>query len=201
MKEYGINLNLGSVNNLHKHNFSVSRDMRETITGHTGKVIWFTGLSGSGKSTIANEFDKVLNGRGYKTYILDGDNIRMGLNRDLGFSPSDRKENIRRISEVAKLFADSGKVVMTAFISPYSDDRNEARKLIGEDFIEIFVNTPIDECIQRDPKGLYKKALNGEIKGFTGIDAPYENPQNPDIEIKNMTIDESVNFIINSLKI
>ena len=124
----------------------------------------------------------------------------MGLNKDLGFSPKDRKENIRRISEVAKLFADSGKVVMTAFISPYNDDRYEARKLIGEDFIEIFVNTPIDECIERDPKGLYKKALNGEIKGFTGIDAPYQEPQNPEIEIKGMTVEESVNFIINKLK-
>ena len=125
----------------------------------------------------------------------------MGLNIDLGFSPDDRKENIRRISEVAKLFADSGKVVMTAFISPYSNDRNEARKLIGDDFIEIFVNTSIEECIERDPKGLYKKALNGEIKGFTGIDAPYEEPQNAEIEIKNMTINESVNFIFNKLEI
>ena len=125
----------------------------------------------------------------------------MGLNKDLGFLPEDRKENIRRISEVAKLFADSGKIVMTAFISPYSNDRDEARKLIGNDFVEIYVNTSLDQCIERDPKGLYKKALNGDIKGFTGIDAPYEEPQNPEIEIKNMTIDESVNFIFNKLKI
>jgi len=187
--------------NLTKHSFTVSRKKREQICGHKGKVLWFTGLSGSGKSTLANALDEKLNSNNYNTYILDGDNVRMGLNKDLGFSPEDRKENIRRISEVAKLFADSGKVVMTAFISPYNDDRDEARKLIGDDFIEIFVNTSIDECIKRDPKGLYKKAINGEIKGFTGIDAPYEEPQNPEIEIKSMTIDESVNFIINSLKI
>jgi len=150
---------------------------------------------------LANALDKELNSKKYNTYILDGDNVRMGLNKDLGFSPQDRKENIRRISEVAKLFADSGKIVMTAFISPYSEDRDEARKLIGDDFIEIFVNTSIDECIERDPKGLYKKALNGEIKGFTGIDAPYQEPQNAEIEIKDMTIEESVNFISNKIKI
>ena len=187
--------------NLTKHGFTISREQREKITGHPGRVLWFTGLSGSGKSTIANALDEVLNGRNLKTYILDGDNIRMGLNGDLGFTPEDRKENIRRISEVAKLFADSGKIVMTAFISPYSDDRDEARKLIGDDFIEIFVNTSIEECIERDPKGLYKKALNGEIKGFTGIDAPYEEPKNAEIEIKNMSIEDSVDFIINKLKL
>ena len=186
--------------NLTKHNFSVSRQKREQICGHGGKVLWFTGLSGSGKSTLANAIDVRLNSDKYNTYILDGDNVRMGLNKDLGFSPEDRKENIRRISEVAKLFADSGKVVMTAFISPYCKDRDQARKLIGDDFIEIYVNTSLDECIKRDPKGLYKKALNGEIKGFTGIDAPYEEPQNPEVEIKNMTIEESVNFIIKKLK-
>ena len=185
--------------NLSKHSLTVSRENREQICGHKGKVLWFTGLSGSGKSTLANALDEKLNSNNFNTYILDGDNIRIGLNKDLGFSPQDRKENIRRISEVAKLFADSGKVVMTAFISPYLDDRNEARKLIGDDFLEIFVNTSLDECISRDPKGLYKKALAGEIKGFTGIDAPYEEPQNPEIEINNMTIEESVNFIFNKL--
>ena len=187
--------------NLTKHSFTVNREKREQICGHKGKVLWFTGLSGSGKSTLANALDDKLNSNNFNTYILDGDNVRMGLNKDLGFSPEDRKENIRRISEVAKLFADSGKVVMTAFISPYSKDRDQARKLIGDDFIEIFVNTSLDECIKRDPKGLYKKALNGEIKGFTGIDAPYEEPKNPELEIKNMNIEESVNFIINKLKI
>jgi adenylylsulfate kinase len=187
--------------NLTKHNFSVSREQREQISGHKGKVLWFTGLSGSGKSTLANALDEKLNSKKYNTYILDGDNVRMGLNKDLGFSPEARKENIRRISEVAKLFADSGKIVMTAFISPYTNDRNEARKLIGDDFIEIFVNTSLDICIERDPKGLYKKAIAGEIKGFTGIDAPYQEPQNAEIEIKYMTIEESVNFILNKLKI
>ena len=187
--------------NLTKHNFSVSREQREQIAGHKGKVLWFTGLSGSGKSTLANALDEKLNSKKYNTYILDGDNVRMGLNKDLGFSPDDRKENIRRISEVAKLFADSGKVVMTAFISPYTADRNEARNLIGNDFVEIYVNTSLDQCIERDPKGLYKKALNGEIKGFTGIDAPYEEPKNAEIEIKNMSIEDSVDFIINKLKL
>tara|TARA_B100001564_G_scaffold333232_1_gene320738 strand:+ start:60 stop:632 length:573 start_codon:yes stop_codon:yes gene_type:complete len=186
--------------NLTKHSFNVSREKREQICGHKGKVLWFTGLSGSGKSTLANSLDEKLNSKNYNTYILDGDNVRMGLNKDLGFSPEDRKENIRRISEVAKLFADSGKVVMTAFISPYNDDRYEARKLIGADFIEIFVNTPIDECIERDPKGLYKKALNGEIKGFTGIDAPYQEPEDAEIEIKSLSIEESIDLIIKKLK-
>tara|TARA_B100000524_G_scaffold347634_1_gene250048 strand:- start:1343 stop:1915 length:573 start_codon:yes stop_codon:yes gene_type:complete len=187
--------------NLTKHYFTVSRKQRELICGHKGKVLWFTGLSASGKSTLANALDKKLNLKKYSTYILDGDNVRMGLNKDLGFAAEDRKENIRRISEVAKLFADSGKIVMTAFISPYEDDRKEARKLIGDDFVEIFVNTSIDECIKRDPKGLYKKAINGEITGFTGIDAPYENPVKPEIELKNLTISQSVEFIISKLKL
>ena len=186
--------------NLTKHSFTVSREKREQICGHKGKVLWFTGLSGSGKSTLANALDEKLNSKKYNTYILDGDNVRMGLNKDLGLSPEDRKENIRRISEVAKLFADSGKIVMTAFISPYYKDRDEARKLIGDDFIEIFVNTSIDKCIERDPKGLYKKALNGEIKGFTGIDAPYQEPEDAEIEIKNLSIEESINLIIKKLK-
>ena len=193
-------INYKMATNLTKHNFLVSREQREQISGHKGKVLWFTGLSGSGKSTLANALDEKLNSKKYNTYILDGDNVRMGLNKDLGFSPEDRKENIRRISEVAKLFADSGKIVMTAFISPYSKDRDEARKLIGDDFIEIFVNTSIDECIERDPKGLYKKALNGEIKGFTGIDAPYQDPLKAEIKIQNMSVEESIDLIINKLK-
>ena len=185
--------------NITKHNFLVTRSQREKINGNKGKVIWFTGLSGSGKSTIANELDVVLNGRGLKTYILDGDNVRMGLNVDLGFSPDDRKENIRRITEVSKLFADSGTIVLTAFISPYKIDRDTAREIIGEDFIEVFVNTPLEECEKRDPKGLYKKARSGEILGFTGIDAPYEKPINPEIILNNLSIDESVNYLINYL--
>ena len=186
--------------NLINHNFLVSRDQREKINGHPGIVIWFTGLSASGKSTIANALDVELNKRGLRTYILDGDNVRMGLNKDLGFSPESRKENIRRISEVAKLFADSGTIVMTAFISPYKKDRESARDVIGSDYIEVFVNTPIDDCINRDPKGLYKKAIAGEIKGFTGIDAPYEEPLNPEINLENLSIEKSVEILINYLK-
>ena len=185
--------------NITKHNFLVTREQREKNNGHPGLVIWFTGLSGSGKSTIANELDLELNSRGLKTYVLDGDNVRMDLNKDLGFSPKDRKENIRRISEVAKLFADSGTIVMTAFISPYSEDRKSARNVIGSDFIEVFVNTPIEECIKRDPKGLYKKAIAGEIKGFTGIDAPYEEPLSPEICLSNLSINDSVEILIDYL--
>ena len=186
--------------NLTKNNFLVSRNQREKVSGHPGKVIWFTGLSASGKSTIANALDLELNKRGLRTYILDGDNVRMRLNKDLGFSPESRKENIRRISEVAKLFADSGTIVMTAFISPYREDRKSAREVIGSDYVEVFVNTPVEECINRDPKGLYKKAIAGEIKGFTGIDAPYEEPLNPEINLKNLSIEKSVEILINYLK-
>ena len=186
--------------NLTKNNFLVSRNQREKVSGHPGKVIWFTGLSASGKSTIANALDLELNKRGLRTYILDGDNVRMGLNKDLGFSPESRKENIRRICEVAKLFADSGTIVMTAFISPYREDRKSAREVIGSDYVEVFVNTPVEECINRDPKGLYKKAIAGEIKGFTGIDAPYEEPLNPEINLENLSIEKSAEILINYLK-
>ena len=186
--------------NLTKHNFLVSREQRERNNGHPGIVIWFTGLPGSGKSTIANKLDVELNKRGLKTYILDGDNVRMGLNKDLGFSPESRKENIRRISEVAKLFADSGTIVMTAFISPYREDRDSARGVIGSDYFEVFVNTPIEECIKRDPKGLYKKAIASKIKGFTGIDAPYEEPLSPEISLCNLSIEDSVAVLIECLR-
>ncbi len=186
--------------NLTKHSFLVSRQQRESNNGHPGLVVWFTGLSGSGKSTIANELDVELNKRGLRTYILDGDNVRMGLNKDLGFSPESRKENIRRISEVAKLFADSGAIVMTAFISPYREDRDSARDVIGRDHVEVFVNTPIEECIKRDPKGLYKKAIAGEIKGFTGIDAPYEQPLSPEISLDNLSIEDSLAVLMGFLR-
>ena len=186
--------------NLTKHSFLVSRQQRESNNGHPGLVVWFTGLSGSGKSTIANELDVELNKRGLRTYILDGDNVRMGLNKDLGFSPESRKENIRRISEVAKLFADSGAIVMTAFISPYREDRDSARDVIGRDYVEVFVNTPIKECIKRDPKGLYKKAIAGEIKGFTGIDAPYEEPLSPEISLDNLSIEDSLAVLMDLLR-
>jgi adenylylsulfate kinase len=186
--------------NLTKHSFLVTRQQRESNNGHPGLVVWFTGLSGSGKSTIANELDVELNKRGLRTYILDGDNVRMGLNKDLGFSPESRKENIRRISEVAKLFADSGAIVMTAFISPYREDRDSARDVIGKDYVEVFVNTPIKECIKRDPKGLYKKAIAGEIKGFTGIDAPYEQPLSPEISLDNLSIEDSLALLMDLLR-
>ena len=179
--------------NLTKHGFTVSRKQRELLNrdNHKGMVIWFTGLSGSGKSTLSNMIDENLNIAGFQTYLLDGDNIRMGLNKDLGFSPDDRKENIRRIAEVSKLFVDSGKIVITAFISPYEEDRQMARDIIGEDYIEIFLDVPLSICEIRDPKGLYKKARSGEIKGFTGIDAPYEEPKDPEIHIKVDNVEES----------
>ena len=174
-----------TTDNLHFHKHRVSRELKELRNDHKSKVIWFTGLSGSGKSTVANATEKLLHDMGLQTYILDGDNVRIGLNKDLGFSPQDRTENIRRITEVAKLFADSGSIVLTAFISPYREDRNSAREIISdEDFIEVFVKADLSVCESRDPKGLYKKARSGEIKGFTGIDAPYEEPINPELVVE-----------------
>lgn len=182
--------------NIHKYSFSVTRENREAISGHKAMVLWFTGLSASGKSTIANNVEKELNKKQYNSYILDGDNVRSGLNKDLGFSPADRNENIRRIIEVSKLFVDSGKIVLCSFISPYRNDREMARQILGEHFVEIFVNTPIEECIKRDPKGLYKMAISGEIKNFTGVSAPYEKPLMPEILIENLSLKESVKKII-----
>lgn len=182
--------------NIHKYSFSVTRENREVISGHKAMVLWFTGLSASGKSTIANNVEKELNKKQYNSYILDGDNVRSGLNKDLGFSPADRNENIRRIIEVSKLFVDSGKIVLCSFISPYRNDREMAREILGEHFVEIFVNTPIEECIKRDPKGLYKMAISGEIKNFTGVSAPYEKPLMPEILIENLSLKESVKKII-----
>ena len=152
--------------------------MRAQIKGHTGKCIWFTGYLGSGKSTLANALEVELNGRGYHTMLLDGDNLRHGLCKDLGMSEADRAENIRRIGEVARLFAEAGIIVITAFISPFRKDRDNVRALFDEDgFIEVHVDTPLDVCEQRDPKGLYQKAREGKIKDFTGIDSPYEAPR------------------------
>ena len=182
--------------NIHKYSFSVTRENREAISGHKAMVLWFTGLSASGKSTIANNVEKELNKKQYNSYILDGDNVRSGLNKDLGFSPADRNENIRRIIEVSKLFVDSGKIVLCSFISPYRNDREMAREILGEHFVEIFVNTPIEECIKRDPKGLYKMAFSGEIRNFTGVSAPYEKPLMPEILIENLSLKESVKKII-----
>jgi adenylyl-sulfate kinase len=183
------------------HPHKVSREEREKIKNQKGCVIWFTGLSGSGKSTIANEVETQLNKLGYHTYLLDGDNIRHGLNKDLGFNENDRRENIRRISEVAKLFVDAGLITITAFISPFKEDRKKARNIIKEDFIEVFIDTPFEECVKRDPKGLYKKALNGEIKNFTGLDSPYEAPENPEIHIRTteMSVEEAAKKIVDYL--
>ncbi|WP_112478462.1 adenylyl-sulfate kinase [Vibrio variabilis] len=167
------------------HLASVSHNERVSQLGQKPAILWFTGLSGSGKSTIANAVDKMLFDLGIKTYLLDGDNIRHGLNGDLGFSDNDRVENIRRVSEVAKLFVDAGIIVSTAFISPFTSDRKIARDLVdSSQFIEIFIDTPLDICEARDPKGLYKKARAGEIKHFTGISSAYEEPIAPEIHVK-----------------
>ncbi|MBP6645488.1 MAG: sulfate adenylyltransferase subunit CysN [Burkholderiaceae bacterium] len=170
--------------NVHKQALSITRAEREKLNGHKGKVVWFTGLSGSGKSTVANALEVALNAKGQRTYLLDGDNIRQGLNKDLGFTEADRVENIRRIAEVAKLMMDAGMIVMTAFISPYRRERDMARQLIGdENFVEVFVNTPIEVCEQRDVKGLYKKARLGQIPNFTGVNSAYEVPQDHHLEL------------------
>ena len=188
--------------NIHYHKHRVPRELKEKRNKHKSRVLWFTGLSGSGKSTVANATEKLLYEMGLQTYILDGDNVRMGLNKDLGFSAKDRTENIRRITEVAKLFADSGAIVLTAFISPYRADRQNARKIISNnDFIEVFINADLSVCENRDPKGLYKKARAGEIKGFTGIDAPYEAPINPElvIDTNKYNIEASAQIVVDYL--
>jgi adenylylsulfate kinase len=172
--------------NITWHEGHVGREERAKLLKQKGATLWFTGLSGSGKSTIAYTLEHALVQRGTLAYVLDGDNIRHGLNKNLGFSATDREENIRRIGEVAKLFADSGVLTMTSFISPYRADRDKVRALHDEGklpFIEVFVNTPIETCEQRDPKGLYKKARAGQLKGFTGIDDPYEPPLKPELTI------------------
>lgn len=184
------------------HEQYITKIKRETLLNQKPCVLWFTGLSGSGKSTIANAIEVELFKKNRKTYLLDGDNIRHGLNKDLGFLESDRIENIRRIGEVSKLFVDSGLIVLTAFISPFKSDRQIARSLVEYDeFIEVFIDTPLEICESRDPKGLYKKARNGAIKNFTGIDSPYEIPQNPEIHIKteNKSIQECVDIILSHL--
>lgn len=166
------------------HQGNVTRGDREKINGHKACTVWLTGLSGSGKSTIAVDLEKRLWERGIRAYILDGDNIRHGLNKNLGFSPEDRTENIRRIGEVAKLFTEAGVVALTAFISPYRADRDQVRKIMADgDFVEVHVDCPVEVCEQRDVKGLYKKARAGEIKEFTGISAPYEAPEKPELTI------------------
>lgn len=188
--------------NITWHEQQVSRESRERIKGHRGAVIWFTGLSASGKSSIANAVDALLHQRGVHTYVLDGDNVRHGLNKNLGFSAEDRAENIRRIGEVAKLMADSGLITLTAFISPYRVDRDNVRDLLNQgEFVEVLCQASIETCEARDPKGLYKKARAGEIKGFTGIDDPYEAPATPELVLDsdNKDIDTLANEVIGFL--
>lgn len=184
------------------HDTNITKDDRNSLLNQKPCVLWFTGLSGSGKSTIANAVERKLFNKSRKTYLLDGDNVRHGLNKDLGFLESDRIENIRRIGEVSKLFVDAGLIVLTAFISPFKSDRQIAKSLVGYDeFIEIFIDTPLEICEERDSKGFYKKARSGAIKNFTGIDSPYEKPENPQIHIKTAknTVEECVDIIINHL--
>lgn len=184
------------------HKQTLSKEERGTLKHQRPCILWFTGLSGAGKSTVANALEQALHQRGYHTYLLDGDNVRHGLNKNLGFSAEDREENIRRIGEVAKLFVDGGTIVLTAFISPYRRDRELVRELVDEgEFVEVFVDTPLNVCEDRDPKGLYKKARAGEIKGFTGIDDPYEAPDRPEITLHTdrKSIEESVVQILEEL--
>jgi len=195
---------MGKSSNVTWHETHVGRSDRESRRGHKGATIWFTGLSGSGKSTIANEVDRRLYEQGRFSYVLDGDNVRHGMNGDLGFSPEDRTENIRRIGEVAKLFVDAGALVLTAFISPYREDRDRVRNIADRpgDFIEVFVECALDVCEERDPKGLYKKARSGEIPNFTGISAPYEEPEQAEITVNtaDMSVVETVDVIIEYLR-
>ncbi|NSL52239.1 adenylyl-sulfate kinase [Calidifontibacillus erzurumensis] len=193
---------MGKSTNIVWHETSVTKEDRRKQNNHHSFVIWFTGLSGSGKSTIANALAKKLFEKEIKNYVLDGDNIRHGLNRDLGFSDKDRTENIRRIGEVAKLFVDSGQVVLTAFISPFRTDRELVRNLLEKDeFIEVYVKCPLEDCEKRDPKGLYKKAREGIIPEFTGISSPYEEPIDPEItlETNKYSIDQCVEQLIDYL--
>jgi adenylylsulfate kinase len=196
-------MNNQKATNITWHEHKVSREEREALLKQNGVLLWFTGLSASGKSVVANEVTYRLHQMGKLTYVLDGDNIRHGLNKNLGFSPEDREENIRRISEVGNLFADAGVITTTAFISPYRKDRDFARELLGKSrFVEIYVKASLETCEQRDPKGLYKKAKSGEIKEFTGISAPYEEPLNPEIilDADTMSIEEEADAIIGYLE-
>jgi len=188
--------------NLAKELFLVSRQQKEALNGQKAFVIWLTGLSGAGKSTIARSLEVSLFNNGTRTLILDGDNTRMSINRDLDFSALGRQENIRRVAEMAKLLNDAGVVVITAFISPFKADREMAKAIIGEDcFVEVFIDSPLEVCIERDTKGLYRKALNGELKDFTGISSPYEVPENPILNVNtdSQRLDESVENILSEL--
>ena len=193
---------LNRENQLTWHNMDITRSFREEQLGQTAKTIWFTGLSGSGKSTLANELEKRLAAMGKHTMLLDGDNVRMGLNRNLGFSEADRIGNIRRIAEVSKLMNDAGLIVLTSFISPFAQDRQNAREIIGDAFMEVYVSTPMEECERRDVKGLYKKARNGELDHFTGVTSPYEVPQHADVVVdtSKFSVEACVDQILEQLK-
>lgn len=185
--------------NITWHESGIDKKARRQQNGHYSFVLWFTGLSGSGKSTVANAVAQALFEKNIRNYVLDGDNIRFGLNKNLGFSAEDRTENIRRIGEVSKLFVDSGQVVLTAFISPFKEDRTQVRELLEVDeFVEVYVECPLEECEKRDPKGLYKKARSGEIRDFTGIDSPYEAPENAELVVNtfNQTVEECVETVL-----
>lgn len=185
------------------HNHQVGREDRRRLQNHNSFAIWFTGLSGSGKSTLAGELEKRLYEKGFRTFILDGDNIRSGLNKDLDFSETSRKENIRRIGEVAKLMVDAGCIVLSAFISPFKEERQLVRDLVGEEnYVEVFVNCPLEEAEKRDVKGLYAKARAGEISNFTGISSPFEEPETPDVKVPTheLSIDEGVEIILSTIE-
>lgn len=187
------------VENIKWHSGEINKVAREKLLGQQGMVLWFTGLSGSGKSTIAVEVEKELYRRGKASYRLDGDNLRFGLNKDLGFSAADRQENIRRIGEIAALFVDAGLITLASFISPYKEGREAARQAVGvANFKEIYVKADLETCAQRDPKGLYKKAKKGEIKNFTGVSAPYEKPENPDliVDTEKLNLKQSVELVL-----
>ena len=189
-------------NNIIPHSHQISKNDRKVLNGHPSKVIWFTGLSGSGKSTLASMLEAELHNLGWHTYLLDGDNVRTGLNKGLGFSLDDRTENIRRIGEVSKLFVDAGLVVLCAFVSPLKEDRDRVRSLFPNgEFVEVFVDCPLEVCEQRDVKGLYEKARKGEIKDFTGISSPFESPEHPELTIYSATekLADSVNKLISYL--
>jgi bifunctional enzyme CysN/CysC len=197
-----INFALRRATNVHRHKLTVDRQAREKLNGHKAKIVWFTGLSGSGKSTITNAVEQVLHAQGVRTYVLDGDNVRHGLNRDLGFTDADRVENIRRIAEVGKLMVDAGLVVLTAFISPFRSERDMARALFDEDqFVEVYLDVPLDVAESRDPKGLYKKARRGDLPHFTGIDSPYEVPERPELIVPTheLTLEQCVAKVLEKI--
>ena len=189
-------------NNLKWQEMDITREIRENQLQQKATTIWMTGLSGAGKSTIANELEKRLCSMGKHTMLLDGDNVRMGLNKNLGFKETDRTENIRRVAEVSKLMNDAGLIVLTSFISPYRMDRRMAREIVGERFVEIYVSTPLEECERRDVKGLYKKAKAGQIPNFTGISSPYEAPENPEITVDTTQheLNECIDIIMKQLE-